>query len=170
MLSKSKRYKSSQGTPPQARQQSKTPAATPSPAAPPAVPSPPVQRVNPDKLSLDAHKHLQAYLGDNSTLSKDDVTAVLRLSQHLRVFGLLSAVGYLNQAKDGKVAERTVPVWHALLRQCVGYTSDDRRALQEWIVNIARNAPENYLILWRRALALSSYWNFWARAYQEQQP
>ena len=50
--------------------------------------------VLPEQMSLNAHEHIQMYLQKYSKrkLDKNDLTAVLRLSQHLRVFGLLSAV------------------------------------------------------------------------------
>ncbi|MFM6912240.1 MAG: hypothetical protein ACKPKW_24370, partial [Dolichospermum sp.] len=79
--------------------------------------------VLPEQMSLSAHEHIQRYLKTykKQKLDKNDLTAVLRLSQHLRVFGLLSAVGYLNQAnaQGGEVRERTVPVWESLLGQMV---------------------------------------------------
>jgi hypothetical protein len=57
------------------------------------------RRVQPEQMSLDAYGHIQKYLEicNKAKLDKEDLTAVLRLSQHLRVFGLLSAVGYVNQ-------------------------------------------------------------------------
>ena len=105
--------------------------------------SPSSQKVKPEHMSLTAHKHIQGYLEQKKKekLDTNDLNAVLRLSQHLRVFGLLSAVGYINQTnekedevaqvseaegasneKKGKVRERTVPVWESLLRQLLDLT------------------------------------------------
>ncbi|MFM6845731.1 MAG: hypothetical protein ACKPKS_18400, partial [Dolichospermum sp.] len=78
--------------------------------------------VLPEQMSLFAHEHIQKYLRkyNKQKLDKNDLTAVLRLSQHLRVFGLLSAIGYLYQANaqdNYEVRKRTVPVWELLLGQ-----------------------------------------------------
>lgn len=127
-------------------------------------------RVKPEKMSLDAYQHIQSYLKDREKLSKDEVTAVLRLSQHLRVFGLLSAVGYLNQAKEGKVQEKTSPIWKSLLGQMID--PDDvpnKQALMQQIEQMARHNSSLYMATWRKALALSNHWNFWARANQDQE-
>jgi len=100
----------------------------------------------------------------------DDLTAVLRLSQHLRVFGLLSAVGYVNQSNDqnGKIRERTVPVWESLLGQLIDEKNPPKRKdLMEAVVKMAKTDPDLYLETWRRSLVLANHWNFWARAYQE---
>lgn len=128
--------------------------------------------VRPEHLSLLAHKHIQSYMQSQNSegLTRDDLTAVLRLSQHLRVFGLLSAVGYINQSnqQSGKVRERTVPVWTDLLRQLVNeQDSIPPKELMRIIQEKANQNPKEYLALWRRALILSNHWNFWARAYQE---
>lgn len=128
--------------------------------------------VRPEHISLLAHKHIQGYMQEQKSekLTQDDLTAVLRLSQHLRVFGLLSAAGYVNQSnqQSGKVRERTVPVWTALLRQLVNeQDSIPPRELMRIIQEKANQSPNEYLALWRRALILSNHWNFWARAYQE---
>jgi hypothetical protein len=58
--------------------------------------------IQPEEMNLLAYKHIQDYLNSAASLniSEEDLTAVLRLSQHLRVFGLLSAVGYINQTND----------------------------------------------------------------------
>ncbi len=128
--------------------------------------------VRPEHISLLAHKHILGYMKEQKSekLTQDDLTAVLRLSQHLRVFGLLSAAGYVNQSnqQSGKVRERTVPVWTALLRQLVNeQDSIPPRELMRIIQEKANLSPNEYLALWRRALILSNHWNFWARAYQE---
>lgn len=140
--------------------------------------------VKPEQMSLDAHRHIQIYLkttGKNS-LDQEDLNAVLRLSQHLRVFGLVSAVGYINQSNDqeGKVRKRTVPVWRALLGQLLDDNRDPNQpkllgqpennmamALMKEVVELARNHPSQYMALWRKSLILVNHWNFWARAYKD---
>lgn len=144
------------------------------------ITSPPVanvegQRVQPEQMSLTAHQHIQKYLNDTEKpkLHDKDVTAVLRLAQHLRVFGLLSAVGYLNQCNDqgGKVRERTKPVWKCLLGQLLDQDNPlEAKALMATVVRMAQNEPSRYMATWRRALILVNHWNFWARAYQQEEP
>ncbi|MEA5537026.1 hypothetical protein [Crocosphaera sp. XPORK-15E] len=130
------------------------------------------QRVQPEKMSLSAHENIQYYLEKEKKthLSQEDLNAVLRLSQHLRLFGLLSAVGYINQSNDqeGKVRQRTVPIWHCLLGKLIAPTEDlSKRQLMERIVDLTRNKPTEYMALWRKSLLLTSQWNFWARAYSQ---
>ncbi len=135
--------------------------------------SPPAQHqpVRPEQMSLDAYQHIQLCLNGKSYLDKEDVTAILRLSQHLRVFGLLSAVGYLNHSKAGKVQDRTKPMWKPLLwrlmheNESVGSEADLMTAVEQ----MARNCSPLYMATWRRALILSNHWNFWARAYQKEE-
>jgi heme-binding NEAT domain protein len=127
--------------------------------------------VLPEQMSLSAHEHIQEYLKTykKQKLDKNDLTAVLRLSQHLRVFGLLSAVGYLNQANaqdNNEVRKRTVPVWELLLGQMVDQAPSKEEMMTQ-IVDIARNKPQEYMLMWRKSLLLANHWNFWARAYQE---
>ena len=75
--------------------------------------------VKPEQMSLTAHQHIQGYLSSsaNTAISKEDLNAILRLSQHLRVFGLLSAAAYVKQqnAQGGIVRSRILPVWKSLL-------------------------------------------------------
>lgn len=126
--------------------------------------------VQPEQMSLQAHEHIQAYLENQPTLSEDDLTAILRLSQHLRVFGLLSAVGYINQSngQEGKVRQRTVPVWRSLLGQLVlGSAKANSKDLMAAVVKIAQEQPMQYMATWRKSLILANHWNFWARAYKE---
>lgn len=129
--------------------------------------------VLPEQMSLNAHEHIQMYLQKYSKrkLDKNDLTAVLRLSQHLRVFGLLSAVGYLNQAnaqENNEVRKRTVPVWELLLGQMVDKDKlPSKEEMMTQIVDITRNKPQEYMFMWRKSLLLANHWNFWARAYQE---
>ena len=125
----------------------------------------------PEQMSLSASRHIQNYMGDRTELSKEDLNAVLRLSQHLRVFGLLSATGYINQSneQEGKVRERTVPVWLALLGQLIDEDNPpNRRQLMETVKQMAQENPSEYMINWRRSLILANHWNFWARAYAEE--
>jgi hypothetical protein len=125
--------------------------------------------IRPEQMSLAAHQHIQNYL-NGKPMEEDDLTAVLRLSQHLRVFGLMSAVGYVNQTNDqeGKVRKRTVPVWESLLGQLVNEEKPPKKKdLMEVVVKMAKDRPELYLLTWRRSLVLAQHWNFWARAYQE---
>lgn len=131
------------------------------------------QPVRPEQMSLDAYQHVQLCLNLNgkSQMDKEDVTAILRLSQHLRVFGLLSAVGYLKQSKSGKVQARTKPMWKPLLWRLiyedkpVGSEVDLMTAVEQ----MARNRSPLYMATWRKALILSNHWNFWARAYQKEE-
>jgi hypothetical protein len=132
--------------------------------------SPRTAMIQPEQMSLTAHQHIQRYLQIRRIpiLDKNDLNAVLRLSQHLRVFGLLSATGYVNQANDqgGEVRERTVPVWECLLGQLINENNPpDRRDLMEQVTQMAGQEPGVYMMTWRRALTLSKHWNFWARAY-----
>ncbi len=126
------------------------------------------QSVQPEQMSLEAHQHIQTYLNGRKKLEKDEVTAILRLSQHLRVFGLLSAVGYLNHAKDsGEVAKRTKPVWSRLLKSLTNSEKSEIELLEE-IKQMAERTPTVYMATWRKSLILSKHWNFWAKAYQEE--
>jgi hypothetical protein len=131
--------------------------------------------VKPEKMSLDAHSHIKNYLASSNqdNLTSEDLNAVLRLSQHLRVFGLLSAIGYLNQsnAQAGRVRLRTVPVWSSLLGQMIAaenFNPDqplNPSQLRNTVTALARDQSQEYMAAWRRSLTLSNHWNFWARAY-----
>lgn len=131
--------------------------------------------VQPEQMSLTAHQHIQEYLKSSTkaNIEKEDLNAVLRLSQHLRVFGLLSAVGYLNQSNaqdNNETRKRTVPVWGLLLGKMLGKTinasnSSERRELMETVAITARENPSEYMATWRKSLILAEHWNFWARAY-----
>jgi len=131
--------------------------------------------VQPAQMSLTAHQHIQEYLkaATKANIEKEDLNAVLRLSQHLRVFGLLSAVGYLNQSnaqENNETRKRTVPVWGLLLGQMLGKTINasnalERRELMETVAEMARENPAEYMATWRKSLILAEQWNFWARAY-----
>jgi hypothetical protein len=133
------------------------------------------QKVQPEQMSLNAYHHIQQYLDkhrkETKKLTKEDLNAVLRLSQHLRVFGLLSAVGYINQSnaqENNEVRKRTVPVWECLLGHLINKDNPpERQDLMAKIVEMAQKEPSRYMATWRRALLLAHHWNFWARAYQE---
>ena len=131
--------------------------------------------VKPEQISLTAHKHIQTYLESSAktAIDKEDLNAILRLSQHLRVFGLLSAAAYVKQtnAQEGKVRSRILPVWKSLLGQFINPQkppSEDE--LREAIVKMARTEPAKYMATWRQAMMLSNHWNFWARAYSATPP
>jgi hypothetical protein len=134
--------------------------------------------IQPEQMSLAAHSHIQKIL-KNGTLTEDDLNAVYRLSQHLRVFGLLSAVGYMNQSaneSEGKVRARISLVWKPLLAQLL-MNKDELLAnkdeiikpkeLMEKVIGYANDKPDIYMLQWRRSLELSPHWNFWARAYKQ---
>jgi hypothetical protein len=128
--------------------------------------------VKPEQMSLTAHQHIQGYISSpnrgNSGISKEELNAILRLSQHLRVFGLLSAAAYVNQtnAQNGVVRSRILPVWRSLLGQLINSQNPPSEAeLRDAIVTMARDEPEQYMATWRKAMILSNHWNFWARAY-----
>ena len=128
--------------------------------------------VQPEQMSLTAYQHIQNYLKTvNQTLmNKNELNAILRLSTHLRVFGLLSAVGYLNQenAQKGDVRERTKPVWRSLLGQMINPENPpEARQLMEKVKDMAKDNPTEYMLTWRKSLTLSQHWNFWGRAYAE---
>ncbi len=133
--------------------------------------SSPTTQVNPEHMSLKAHKHIQKYLktANKSKLDQNDLNAVLRLSQHLRIFGLLSAVGYINQAnaqEDNETRKRTVPVWFCLLGQMLACDTN-KQELMEKVVKMADEQPSEYIMHWQQSLTLANHWNFWARAYLE---
>jgi homoserine acetyltransferase len=135
--------------------------------------------VKPEQMSVTAYAHIKKYLktAGKTDIEKEDLNAVLRLSQHLRLFGLLSAVGYVNQsnAQEGKVRDRTVPVWGSLLGQMLGKEIDtkdsqQRRELMELVQQMANTQPAKYMANWRKSMMLSEQWNFWARAYAKDSP
>ena len=126
--------------------------------------------IKPEQMSLSACQHIQNYVEKHckKQLDKNDLNAVLRLSQHLRVFGLLSAVGYINQSNDqqGEVRKRTVPVWSCLLGQIIlNNQSPNKKELMEAVQQMADKQPNQYMTAWRKAMILANHWNFWARAY-----
>ena len=126
--------------------------------------------VKPEQISLSGCQHIQNYLANynKKQLDKNDLNAVLRLSQHLRVFGLLSAVGYINQSNDqeGEVRKRTIPVWSSLLGQLIlENKSPNKKQLMETVKEMADKQPSKYMTYWRKAMVLAQHWNFWGRAY-----
>jgi uncharacterized protein YicC (UPF0701 family) len=127
--------------------------------------------IKPEQMSLAAHSHIQKILNDE-TLTAEDLNAVYQLSQHLRTFGLLSAVGYINQSQDkdeAKVRARTLPIWQSLLAQLLNQREDiGAKELMDTVIKYANNRPDIYMLQWRRSLELSQHWNFWARAYKSE--
>lgn len=125
--------------------------------------------IQPEQMSLTAHQHIQYYLNscNQEGLSKEELTAVYRLSQHLRIFGLLSASGYINQSNTtGEIRKQTIPVWESLLGQLLNKTNPpERKQLMIRILKMVEENPAQYMNIWRRSLILSHHWNFWARAY-----
>ena len=125
--------------------------------------------IQPEQMSLAAHSHIQKIL-KHGTLTEEELNAVYRLSQHLRVFGLLSAVGYLNQSankSEGKIRERVSDVWKPLLAQLLDRDECiERQKLMDIIIKYANTQPDVYMLQWRRSLKFSHHWNFWARAYK----
>jgi hypothetical protein len=151
--------------------------------------------IQPEQMSLSAHSHIQKLL-KNGTLTDEDVNAIYRLSQHLRVFGLLSAVGYMNQSaneSEGKVRARVSEMWKPLLVQLwiseeellkiknENIQTEDKKStvielkdlmaiksldLMQKTIDYANHKPDIYMRQWRRSLELSQHWNFWARAYK----
>ena len=123
--------------------------------------------IQPEQMSLNAHSHVQKIL-KGGTLAVEDMNAVYRLSQHLRVFGLLSATGYINQnnKQEGEIRKRTTPVWTALLAQLLSKDAGIKpEQLMKIVLELAEKDPANYMSQWRKSLELSHHWNFWARAY-----
>ena len=127
--------------------------------------------VKPEEMSLNAHNHIQECLKtiEREKLNKEDLNAILRLSQHLRVFGLLSAVGYINQENEqnGKVRGRTVPIWESLLCQLINTENGTKEEVMQEVLTMTEKRSDEYMSIWRRAMKMSNYWNFWGRAYLE---
>ena len=127
--------------------------------------------IKPEQMSLAAHSHIQKILNDEQ-LTIEDLNAIYRLSQHLRTFGLLSAVGYINQSSsktEGMIRERMLPIWKSLLAQLLNQAEDiEPKKLMNTVISYANNRPDIYMLQWRRSLELSRHWIFWARAYQSE--
>lgn len=137
----------------------------------------PLKPLQPEQISLEAYSHIQECLKDKQAknLEKEDVTAVIQLSQHLRVFGLLSAVGYIRHAREGEIRKRIRPIWTPLLWRLVcgqkARPNDDKQTRQELMdatYTLSTQNQKGYMVIWRQALQLSNHWNFWARAYQKE--
>ena len=129
--------------------------------------------VQPEHTSLTAHSHIAAYLNKferaDQLLTDSEINAVLQLAQHLRVFGLVSAAGFVGQTNDqgGSTQEKRRPVWELLLCQLIDDPKViDAKTLKSEVLNIASRQPAMYMALWRRAVLFSKHWNFWAKAYQ----
>lgn len=133
------------------------------------------QPIQAEATSLEAYQHIQTLLTQENKelLSQEDLNAVLRLSQHLRIFGLLSAVGYINQSNDqeGKVRERTVPIWKSLIASLLQEPENtSKKELMSKVAETCRQNSSLYLQWWRQSLIMSNHWNFWARAYSKTEP
>ncbi|MEN8444694.1 MAG: hypothetical protein ABG776_06740 [Cyanobacteria bacterium J06555_13] len=173
-MGNNKRKRSSQF--PSASKKGPSKAAAVTNTAPPQSSSKTVKVVQPEHTSLSAHEHILAYMNKYKrdpktpkTLTDNEMVAVLQLSQHLRVFGLLSAAGFVKQAnqQSGDTKEKRRPVWELLLCQLLNDPEiSDAETLKSAIIDMAKNRPAEYMALWRRALLFSKHWNFWARAYQ----
>lgn len=131
---------------------------------------------SPEAISLQAYDQVKRYLATHQLqhFSVEDLNAVLRLSQHLRVFGLLSAVGYINQSneQEGKTRQRTVPVWCSLLGDFLGKptrseNAQQRRELMNFVQSMAKDRPKEYWMQWRQSMEIAQRWNFWARAHKD---
>jgi hypothetical protein len=127
--------------------------------------------IKPEEMSLQAYGHIQECLNQRSHLSKKEVNAILLLSQHLRVFGLLSAVGYLNHGKDGEKKQYVKPMWMPLLWRlvCGDQEKGTERDLMVKVEQMAKNEPSLYMVTWRKSLIWSNHWNFWAKAHQQEE-
>ncbi len=132
-----------------------------------------IRAVQPEHTSLTAHSHIAAYLDKferaERLLTDSEINAVLQLAQHLRVFGLVSAAGFVGQTNDqgGSTQEKRRPVWELLLCQLIDDPQViDAKTLKSEVLNIASSQPAMYMALWRRAVLFSKHWNFWAKAYQ----
>lgn len=134
--------------------------------------------LQPEQMSLEAYRHIQECLKRKAvtTLPKEDVTAIIQLTQHLRVFGLLSAVGYVRHAREGKIRDRIRPMWMPLLWRLIFGSdakiptndSQARQNLMDETYKLSTQDPKGYMVKWRLALKLANHWNFWARAFQEE--
>ena len=140
------------------------------PQAPKANPN---RAVQPEHTSLTAHSHIAAYIDKferaERLLTDSEINAVLQLAQHLRVFGLVSAAGFVGQTNDqgGSTQEKRRPVWELLLCQLIDDPEViDAKTLKREVLKIASDQPAMYMALWRRAVLFSKHWNFWAKAYQ----
>ena len=139
--------------------------------------NPSVVSVRPEHMSLTAHEHITAYLEKFSKgtqqLEDSEIVSILQLSQHLRVFGLLSAVGFVKQTnqQSGDVQKKRRQVWELLLCKLLGSEEIvDAKTLMDTVVKMTKDRPAEYMALWRRSIALSKHWNFWAKAYQKEKP
>ena len=135
-----------------------------------------VKSVRPEKISLMAYSHIEKCLDGKKPLTKKQVTAIAELAQHLRVFGLLSAVGYIRHARAGEKREQIRPMWTPLLWHLIfgeeassdKYDQETRQKLMKKIYKLSTKDPKKYMFYWSESLKLSNHWIFWARAYQEE--
>jgi hypothetical protein len=150
-------------------------------------------RIQPEKISLLAHDHIQAYISESwriqegrpkDKLNSAEATSVFQLGQHLRVFGLLSAVGFVSQSnqQSGDTSKQRGKVWKTLLGSLMGDAPSisaeeikegadfDAAKLMAKVKGLAeqQQTQSEYMAMWQKALRLSKHWSFWAKAYQEQ--
>lgn len=149
-------------------------------------------RIQPEKMSLLAHGHIQAYISEKwrpkeerpkDKLTDAEATSVFQLAHHLRVFGLLSAVGFVSQSNQqgGETSKQRGKVWKTLLGNLMAdapsIQADDIKTdeifdaakLMAKVKDLAeqKETQAEYMAMWQKALKLSKHWSFWAKAYQE---
>ena len=150
-------------------------------------------RIQPEKLSLLAHAHVQAYISEEwrseekrpaDKLTDAEATSIFQLAQHLRVFGLLSAVGFISQSNQqgGDKSKQRGKVWKTLLGSLMSDApsiqvedikegADFHTAkLMAKVKDLAeqQKTQSEYMAMWQKAMKLSKHWSFWAKAYQEE--
>jgi hypothetical protein len=160
--------------------------------APNQITQPAKPRIQPEKMSLLAHGHIQAYISEDWRVKKErpkdkltdaEATSIFQLGQHLRVFGLLSAVGFVSQSNQqgGETSEQRGKVWKTLLGHLMGDAPSiqandiktdeifDAAKLMAKVKDLAGQSKtqSEYMAMWQKALKLSKHWSFWAKAYQE---
>ncbi len=150
-------------------------------------------RIQPEKLSLLAHAHVQTYISEEwrpkeerpkDKLTDAEATSIFQLGQHLRVFGLLSAVGFVSQSnqQSGDTSKQRGKVWKTLLGSLMSDApsiqaadiktngSFDAVKLMAKVKDLAeqKETPSEYMAMWQKAMKLSKHWSFWTKAYQEE--
>jgi len=150
-------------------------------------------RLQPEKMSLLAHGHIQAYINERWRIQEErpadkltdaEATSIFQLGQHLRVFGLLSAVGFVSQSnqQSGDTSKQRGKVWKTLLGSLMSDAPSisaeeikdgadfDAAKLMTKVKELAqqKETQAEYMAMWQKALKLSKHWSFWAKAYQEE--
>ncbi|MBE9138184.1 hypothetical protein IQ254_13480 [Nodosilinea sp. LEGE 07088] len=144
-------------------------------------------------MSLLAHDHIQAYMSEQwrtqekrpkDKLTDAEATSIFQLGQHLRVFGLLSAVGFVSQSNQqgGDTSKQRGKVWKTLLGSLLSDAPSirteelkedadfDAAKMMTKVKGLAeqQKTQSEYMAMWQKALKLSKHWSFWAKAYQEE--